>query len=275
MQRAERGRYREAACAAARLHGGADRAALFPRKSEGRRQRGERNAVIRGFPSPANADTFPPRDQPASRRISMSRRIGIALAFAALILAPGLATAQKLVQLKNQPPEGANVTYQLTDGTVLAQSGAENTWYRLTPDNTGSYVNGTWSQAATLPPGYVPLYFAGAVLADGRLVITGVEYNNGAFAFSNKGAVYDPVNNVWTVLKPPKGWTNIGDSPSSMLPDGRFLLGDKFFNKVAALNPKTLKWTELTSKGKNEKWFAEEGWVLLPTGHILTWDVKA
>jgi hypothetical protein len=87
--------------------------------------------------------------------------------------------------------------------------------------------------------------------------------------------VYDPVNNVWTVLKPPKGWTNIGDSPSSMLPDGRFLVGDKFFNKVAALDPKTLKWTELTSKGKNEKWFAEEGWVLLPTGHILTWDVKA
>jgi hypothetical protein len=204
----------------------------------------------------------------------MPRRLGLALAFAALVLAPNLATAQKLVRLQNQPPEGALITFQLTDGTVLAQSGAQNTWYKLTPDNTGSYINGTWTQVASLPPGYVPLYFASAVLADGRLVITGGEYNNGSFAFSNQGAVYDPVKDVWTVLKPPKGWTNIGDSPSSMLPDGRFLLGDKFFNKVAALDPNTLKWTELPSKGKKEKWFAEEGWVLMPTGHVLTWDVK-
>jgi hypothetical protein len=205
----------------------------------------------------------------------MSRRFGIAIALAALILAPGLATAQKLVQLKNQPPNGALVTFQLTDGTVMAQSGAENTWYRLTPDNTGSYINGTWSQAASLPPGYQPLYFASAVLADGRLVIIGGEYNENNFAFSNLGAVYDPLKDVWTVLKAPKGWLNIGDSPSTMLPDGRFMVGDKFFNKVAALGPKTLKWTELPSKRKNEKWFAEEGWTLMPTGDVLTWDVKA
>ncbi|HEX3664425.1 MAG TPA: hypothetical protein VHU23_04240 [Rhizomicrobium sp.] len=193
---------------------------------------------------------------------------------AALFLAPDLATAQKLVPLKNQPPGGALVTFQLTDGTVLAQTGAQNTWYKLTPDNTGSYINGTWSQMASLQPGYVPLYFASAVLADGRLVITGGEYNQGEFAFSNQGAVYDPQKNVWTVLKPPKGWTNIGDSPSVVLPDGRFVVGDKFFNKVAALDPKNLKWNKLASKGKNEKWFAEEGWTLMPTGQILTWDVK-
>ncbi|HEX4159583.1 MAG TPA: hypothetical protein VHY79_14025 [Rhizomicrobium sp.] len=204
----------------------------------------------------------------------MSRHFGIALALAALVLAPGLATAQKVVLLKNQPPGGAWVTYQMTDGTVLAQSGDENTWYKLTPDNTGSYVNGSWTQVASLQPGYQPLYFAGAVLADGRLVITGGEYNQNNFAFTNQGAVYDPLKNVWTVLKPPKGWKWIGDSPSSVLPDGRFMVGDKFFNKVAALDPKTLKWTELPSKGKNEKWFAEEGFVLMPTGNILTWDVK-
>jgi hypothetical protein len=204
----------------------------------------------------------------------MLRNLAITCLAAGLILAPGLATAQKLVQLKNQPPDGALITFQMTDGTVLAQSGAENTWYKLTPDNTGSYINGTWSQAATLPPGYQPLYFASGVLADGRLVITGGEYNQNNFAFSNLGAVYDPVNDDWTVLKAPKGWKNIGDSPSVVLPDGRFMVGDKFFNKVAALDPKTLKWTELESKGKNEKWFAEEGWTLMPTGDVLTWDVK-
>lgn len=204
----------------------------------------------------------------------MPCRPAIALAIAALALAPGLATAQKLVQLKNQPPDGALVTWQLTDGTVMAQSYSENTFYKLTPDNTGSYVNGTWSQVATLPSGYVPLYFPAAVLADGRLVIAGGEYNNGSFAFSNKVAIYDPVANTWTALKPPKGWLNIGDSPSAVLPDGRFTIGDKFHSKVAALDPKTLKWTELGSKHKNENWNAEEGWVLLPTGHVLTWDVK-
>ncbi len=198
-------------------------------------------------------------------------------AFAALlfVLAPHFAAAQKVVQLKNQPPAGALVEFLLTDGTVLVQSYNENTWYRLTPDNTGSYVNGTWKQAASLPSGYVPLYFASAVLADGRLVITGGEYNSNNFAFSNMGAVFDPVKNTWTKLKPPKGWLNIGDSPSSMLPDGRFMVGDKFHNKVAALDPKTLKWTELQSKGKNENWNAEEGWTLMPDGTILTWDVKA
>jgi hypothetical protein len=204
----------------------------------------------------------------------MLRSLAIACLVAGLTLAPGLATAQKLVPLKNQPPEGALVTFQLTDGTVMAQSYNENTWYKLTPDNTGSYINGTWTQLATLPTGYVPLYFASAVLADGQLVIAGGEYNDNNFAFTNKVAVYDPVKNVWTALDPPKGWKWIGDSPSSMLPDGRFMVGQKFFKRVAALDPKTLTWTELTSKHKND-WNAEEGWTLLPTGQVLTWDVKA
>ena len=204
----------------------------------------------------------------------MLRSLAIACLAAGLALTSGASQAQKLVELKHQPPSGAEITFQLTDGTVLAQSGNLNTWYRLTPDNTGSYINGTWTQTASLPPGFQPLYFASAVLADGRLVIIGGEYNEGQFAFSNMGAVYDPQKDVWTVLNPPKGWLNIGDSPSAVMPDGRFMVGDKFHNKVAALDPKTLKWTALVSKGKNEHWFAEEGWTLMPTGQILTWDVK-
>ncbi|HLY06275.1 MAG TPA: hypothetical protein VKR31_11065, partial [Rhizomicrobium sp.] len=203
----------------------------------------------------------------------MLRRSLVALAATLFALAPHIASAQKVVPLKNQPPDGALVEFLLTDGTVMVQSYNENTWYKLTPDNTGSYINGTWKQLATLPSGYVPLYFASAVLADGRLAITGGEYNNDNFAFSNMGAVYDPLKDKWTSLKPPKGWTNIGDSPSSMLPDGRFMLGDKFHSKVATLDPATLKWTELNSKHKNEKWNAEEGWTLMPNGTILTWDV--
>src|SRR5262249_11970557 len=42
---------------------------------------------------------------------------------------------------------------------------------------------------------------------------------------------------------------------------------------MAALNPKTLKWTVLPELGKSD-FNAEEGWTLLPDGSILTFDVK-
>ena len=117
----------------------------------------------------------------------------------------------------------------LTDGSVMVYECETSNWFKLTPDSSGNYALGTWSQLASLPDingvAYRPLYFASAVLADGRLVITGGEYNFDNFAFTNQGAIYDPVKNTWTKLKHPKGWVNIGDSPSSMLPDGRFLLG--------------------------------------------------
>jgi hypothetical protein len=202
----------------------------------------------------------------------MIRHVAAALLAAAFVSAPGLVAAQTVVQLQHQAPQGALVELQLTDGTVMVQSGAESTWYKLTPDNTGSYVKGTWTQLASLPSGYQPLYFASAVLGNGKVVITGGEYEFDQFAFTNQGAVYDPLTDKWTNLKPPKGWKWIGDSPSAVLPDGRFLLGEKFVKHVAELDPDTLTWTELTSKHKND-WNAEEGWTLMPDGTILTYDV--
>ena len=44
-----------------------------------------------------------------------------------------------------------------------------NNWWALTPDANGSYLNGTWSQLASMSSSYGPLYFASAVLLDGRL----------------------------------------------------------------------------------------------------------
>ena len=89
----------------------------------------------------------------------------LAAAFAAL---PGLVFGQSVTRLKNQPPDGAIMTFQLTDGTVLAQGGSDSDWYVLTPDNTGSYVNGTWAKVGSLPTGYSPYAMASRVLADGR-----------------------------------------------------------------------------------------------------------
>jgi len=200
----------------------------------------------------------------------MLRRILLAAVVAAL---PAVAHAQTVQSLKNQPPNGAQLTFQLTDGRVLAQSFNDQLWYVLTPDNTGSYVNGTWKQVASLESTYSPDAFASQVLADGRVLIEGGEYNFGNFALTNLGEIYDPVANTWTSVKPPKGWANIGDSPSAVLPNGDFLLGEKLNKKMAEFDPSTMKWTAVKAKGKAD-FNAEEGWTLMPDGTLVTVDVK-
>jgi hypothetical protein len=179
---------------------------------------------------------------------------------------------QNLHSLANQPPDGAGIGFLLTDGTVMFQGNNQSDWVELTPDNSGSYLNGTWSSLASLPAGYAPEFFASAVLADGRVVIVGGEYNFGNFVLTNLGAIYDPVADTWTMLAPPAGWAYIGDSPSAVLPGGQFLAGRKLDMLIAELDPSTLQWTALGSTGKSD-FDAEEGWTLLPDGSILTVDV--
>ncbi len=198
------------------------------------------------------------------------------LAVAILLLCvSGVSLGQTLQTLVNQPPDGAGIGFLLTDGTVMFQGNSCSDWWKLTPDISGSYVKGKWKQLANLPSGYSPLYFASAVLADGRLVIEGGEYSNcgGQFTLTNQGAIYDPKTDKWTMLKPPKGWKYTGEPPSVVLPDGRYLLANKLDKRLAALDPTTLKWTAMSSAGKSD-FNAEEGWTLLPDGSVLTFDVK-
>jgi hypothetical protein len=192
-----------------------------------------------------------------------------------LFVLTGVSLAQKLTQLVRPAPDGAIVEYLLTDGTVMVQGGTCSDWWRLTPNSSGSYVKGTWKQTASLPSGYAPYAAAGAVLADGRLLVSGGEYSNcGAeFTLTNQSAIYDPKANKWTMVAPPKGWYDIGDSPSVVLPNGLFLLGRKTNKDMAVLDPATLKWTEVGSAGKSD-FNAEEGWTLMPDGTVLTYDVK-
>lgn len=195
--------------------------------------------------------------------------LAVVFLFAVASVSPG----QTIQRLTHQPPDGAGICFLLTDATVLCQGNADSDFYKLTPDNTGSYVNGTWAKMASLPAGYVPDAFASAVLADGRVVITGGEYLNGVFTLTNLGAIYDPKANTWTNLPPPASWTYIGDSPSAVLPNGTFIVGNKLNKTMAILNSKTLAWTVLPGTGKSD-FNAEEGWTLLADGSILTADVK-
>src|SRR5262249_55224877 len=77
--------------------------------------------------------------------------------------------------LTNLAPSSTGTMMLLTDGTVLAQqSGVSNGWYKLTPNASGSYVDGTWS---TLAPMHEPrLYYGSNVLPDGRVFVIGGEY---------------------------------------------------------------------------------------------------
>ncbi|HEX3430814.1 MAG TPA: hypothetical protein VHT03_08000 [Rhizomicrobium sp.] len=195
------------------------------------------------------------------------------LIIASLLISVINAAGQSVQPLKNAAPDGAQLTFQLTDGRVLAQGFNNTDWWVLTPDDKGKYVNGTWKQVASPPAGYSPIAMASQVLADGRVLIEGGEYNYGKFALTNLGAVYDPVKNTWTKLTPPRGWVNIGDSPSSVMPHGDFAIGNKLTEKIALLDPSTMRWRFLGATGKHD-FNAEEGWTLLPDGSVLTVDVK-
>ena len=182
----------------------------------------------------------------------------------------------EIQQLVNQPPVGMQMAFLMTDGSVLAQSNQGHTWYKYVPDVTGSYLKGTWSKVAPLPAGYAPSAFASAMLADGRLAITGGEYNVGGqyqLQLTNLGAVYDPKANTWAKLGHPTGWQFIGDSPSSVLANGKYFVGQKLTTLGATLDPATLQWTTVSTTGKSD-FNAEEGFTLLPDGSILTADVK-
>ncbi|MEJ0045512.1 MAG: hypothetical protein WDN04_04760 [Rhodospirillales bacterium] len=189
-------------------------------------------------------------------------------------------TASPWQSLATTPPFEPGAMLLLTDGTVIVQdqgpdqNGTGN-WWRLTPDSFGSYVNGTWSQIASLPTGYAPLYFASAILPDGRVIIEGGEYNSGKEVWTNKGAIYDPLTNSWTAVKHPKGneWVRIGDGPGTVLANGKFMLGASGYSgstSEALLNAATLKW-KATGAGKADG-NGEEGWSLLPNGDLLTVD---
>ena len=204
----------------------------------------------------------------------------------------------------------------LTDGSVLFAAvlvdDSDNFaffQYELTPDRSGSYVNGTWRQVASLPDaatsrnpnGWGPSAFASAVLPDGRVIYEGGEYSAFEFALASQGAIYDPVANSWQKVAPPKfenlypadppdlpGFNSIytyprypapqtsqlvdaiGDSPSVVLPDGTFMVASKLSRQQALLDAKTLTWT-LTGTGKEDV-NSEEGWTLLPNGKVLTVD---
>ncbi len=255
--------------------------------------------MLLAFPGMARAQSSAPAPNVPSRPVLTPDSPGPAAALPAATaspvsagapLSPGI--ANNWVQLTNLPGFTANTLLLLTDGRVLVQDFANTDWHMLTPDNTGSYINGTWSALGSSPQRclntrtqavetYQPLYFASAVLPDGRVVILGGEYNfaiQSSEIWTNLGEIYDPVANTWTCLAAPSGWNRLGDAMSVVLPDGTFQVGNALGTQVATLDlsHSSPRWTVINPPGKSADsggYNNEEGWTLLPNGTVLTLEV--
>jgi hypothetical protein len=181
--------------------------------------------------------------------------------------------------LTNTPSFSVDTMLLLTDGTVMCHEYETTNWHKLVPDAHGDYVHGTWHSispmVANAPltqngPVNAPLYYASAVLKDGRVFVAGGEYNSGVQVDLAAAQIYDPVADSWTSVPVPPGWTNVGDAPSCVLPDGRLLLGDINSTRTAIFHPASKSWTP---GGIKDDKSSEEGWTLLPNDFILCPEV--
>lgn len=154
----------------------------------------------------------------------------------------------------------------LNDGTVMAHNGQGSAWYRLTPDSSGSYVNGTWTTLAAMHD--TRLYFSSDVLKDGRVFVAGGEYGIG----KKTGEVYDPLTNTWTMT--PVAGQSFSDSCSKLLPNGKVLVspvGPSPSGYTILYDPATNTWTQ-GPKLFRGSYQDEATWVQLPDDSLITID---
>jgi hypothetical protein len=218
----------------------------------------------------------------------ISRHGALGIACAAFCVASRGATADAApwTALTNAPPAFLDTCLLLTTGDVMCHHYNSNVWHRLSPDAFGSYRDGAWDRVAIppMPPGndansgctnctYAPLYYASAVLPDGRAIVVGGEYLSGVAKWTNIGFIYDPVSNSWSSqLQLPFAGGTVGDSAGVVTQSGTYLLAPALTNNIGSLNPATGAFTALNPTGKKSFTNDEENWSLLYDGTILTVD---
>jgi hypothetical protein len=166
--------------------------------------------------------------------------------------------------LVHQPTFNVSTMILLSDGRVMVQEEATAHWHALSPDATGSYLNGTWSPLADMSTWR--RYYASGLLNDGRVVVIGGE-QSGAGGDTNRGEIYDPVADTWTPIPSPPGWPIVGDASCCILPDGRLMIGALLTPACIIFDPVTNSWSPAASKAVRSN---EETWVLLGDDTILT-----
>lgn len=196
----------------------------------------------------------------------------------ALVLV-GSASAQTWTALTNQPGANVGPMLQLRDGRILVNESQQTdpgVWYILTPDSTGSYLNGTWSSGGTMQSGYEPIYFGSQVLPNGtEVVVEGGEYNEGEAVWTTLGSIgtIAPFGSItWTANNPPSGWTSIGDAESTVLPNGTYMQANCCTDQVAIFAGAN-SWTTTGSVHQSSN--DESAFTLLTNGKVLTVDTKS
>ncbi len=214
-----------------------------------------------------------------------ARWIGLALVLCGLLMAPR-ALAGSWTQLANPAPGAVCLMLLLPDGTVMVANNdgtsddIGNAWYKLTPDIHGSYVNGSWTNLASMHCNRI--WYSSDVLRDGRVFVAGGEYGNG----TTNAEVYDPQLNTWTIIPVPPGLITTNpvtsgidneygfmDSMSFTLPDGRVL--------ITPVDPATNGYTVIFDPSSNTIYSGpqlahgvadadEQSMVKLPDGSELT-----
>ena len=174
--------------------------------------------------------------------------------------------------LTHQAPDFTGTMLLLTDGTVMVQGyDPGDNWMRLTPDATGSYVNGTWSNLA--PMSIPRLYFASHVLPNGNVWLLGGEYTGNPLTpvWTNTGEMYDTLANTWSPIAPhPESL--FGDDPSMLLSNGKILAGSLLTRNSYLYDIATNTWSSAVPKVYNDR-SDEEGWIKLPDGSVLNYDL--
>jgi hypothetical protein len=208
--------------------------------------------------------------------LKLLRKIAIMSAMFFTLL--GAVLAQTWTPLANQPGVDLGVMLQLRDGRILAheeQSGNSRAWHILTPDASGSYVNGTWSSGGNLPTGYAPWFFGSQVLMDGKsIVIEGGEYNSGQSVWTTLGAIgtISGSSISWTSNSAPSGWTTLGDAESVILANGTYMQSNCCSAQNALFNgPNSWTATGSVNQSSND----ESSFTLLSNDLVLTVDAKS
>ena len=159
--------------------------------------------------------------------------------------------------------------WQMSDGSILSHGNSLSAWVKLTPSVTGGYAAGTWTSLASSP-----WALGGAeehLLNDGRFMETGAEYvyswpSGSSGSDYNDVQIYDPAANTWTIG--PRGlYTDIGDSASAILADGRWFGSSRTTMATEIYNPTTNSWSAAAAKTDNTG--DEEAWAPLINGKIF------
>src|SRR6266436_3002133 len=194
------------------------------------------------------------------------------------------------------PTQGGQALMLLSNGEMMEAgnnqpnpvSAVNTNWYRLTPDSSGNYVNGSWGSRSTMNT--QRLYFPSQMLQDARVFAIGGEFGIPS-DFVNAPEIYNAVTNTWTSVAiaptpltqagqslagtPPFPVSQFGDDPIEILPNGDILAGYIFGPQTYVYHPATNTWRQTTGDKLRNDRSDEETWLKLPDGSVLSYDVFA